>query len=260
MKNLLLLSAFLGSILSVSAQIEAGMGYTYSAPRGLMAYNIHGIHTLSLSGNYRLSKVPITVGIDLGFGNYGFSQSEQYYEFPNATSILAPVTVSNNVFSTSLVGRYEFTKETVFIPYVSGRAGLSRYATALVIEDPRSAHTTECPLPLENEKLVADVSWTSGVGAGVRYDLGHMFKGLGRGYYFIDFSANYSYGTVVEYMSVSTPDQDAGFDPNTDVQSVNLHFASEANPEIVHAYHSGYLYRTPLELIDYRIAFVYRFL
>ncbi len=248
----------LGVSLAASAQVEVGMGYMYSSPRGLMSRNIHGIHALGVEGHYRLSKVPLTFGMEIGFGNYGWDQSDQLYEFPNATSMLAPVSVSNNIFNTSLVGRYEFTKETVLIPYASARAGISRFTTRLVIEDPRSAHTTECPLPLETEKLATDLSWTTGVGAGVRYDLGHLFKGLGRGYYFFDFSANYTRGTVVDYMSINQPASGDGFDPQTDVQSVNILFASEANPEIIHEYHSGYLYRTPLELIDYRVMFVYR--
>jgi hypothetical protein len=257
-KNILLAAILFCSSLAASAQLEFGLGYMYSAPRGLMSYNIHGIHTFGMEAHYRLPNAPVTVGMDLGFGNYGLSQSDQLYEFPNATSMLAPVTVSNNVFNTSLVGRYEFTQETVLIPYAVARAGISRYTTRLTIEDPRSAHTSECPLPLETSKLVADVSWTTGLGAGLRYDMGHLFKGLGKGYYFLDFSASYTRGTGIDYMSVNTPSSSTGFNPNTDVQEVNLQFASEANPEIVHEYHSGFLYHTRLELIDYRIMFVYR--
>lgn len=239
------------------AQLETGVGYMYSAPRGAMANHIRSIHHMNLMVGYGLKNAPITLGFELGVGNYGYDESKQLYEFPNNTSMLAPVTVSNNVLNTNLSVRYEVLKNATLTPFAEVRGGLSHYGTRLTIEDPRTAHTTECPLPLENEKLVSDVSWVSGAGAGMRFDVGSLFKGLGKGTLYLDFSASYTRGTILDYMSVNPPPPGTTTGPEG-VSSVTMPFASEANPEIVHQYHSGYLYRTPLELVDYRFMVVYR--
>jgi hypothetical protein len=258
MKKLVLsLGIILGSAPALLAQIEMSMGYMYSDARGLMSTKIDAIHSFQMDFLYNISNTNLAAGIEIGFGGYGMEETEQYYAFDNQTSILAPVEVSNNVFNTGLVLRYEFLKDVALSPYVVGRAGLSRFNTTMYIEDPREEHTEKCPLPLVDESLASDVSWTSGFGAGFRYDLGTIFKGLGRDALFFDFSANYSKGTIVEYMSVDAPTE--GFSTGQNVESVDFQFANEAHPEIIHEYHTGYLYRTPLELMNYRFAVAYRF-
>lgn len=249
----------IGCSLAASAQLEVAIGYNYSNPVGLMSANIRAVHHAQSHMAWRFANVPLAVVLELGVGNYGVSETKQYYAFPNNTEMLAPVRVSNNVGNAGLALRYEMLRDATLTPFAIARGGMSRFSTTLVIEDPRTAHTAECPLPLESERLVADVSWTSGLGAGLRYDMSHLFKGLGKGYYFIDFSANYTKGSIVNYMSVKPPGDGINYRDGEGVESVTMRFASEANPEIVHEYHTGYLYRTPLEWMDYRVSFVARF-
>jgi hypothetical protein len=258
MKKLLLsLGILLGCASAIMAQVEMSMGYMYGDARGIMGTKIDGIHGLNMDAYFNLKETNLAFGVELGICTYGSEESEQYYEFDNATSMLAPVSVVNNVFNTGLLVRYELFPDAALRPYAVGRAGMSRFSTNLSIEDPREIHTDKCPQPLETETLAADVSWTTGAGVGLRYDLGTIFKGLGRNSLFFDISANYSKGTIVDYMSVDPPS--GTFVTGENVESVNFLFANEAHPEIIHEYHTGYLYRTPLELMNYRFALSYKF-
>lgn len=256
-KIVLSLGMLLGCATMMLAQFEMSMGYMYGDARGIMGTKMDGIHGLNMDAYFNLKETNLAFGVELGIGTYGSEESEQYYEFDNATSMLAPVSVVNNVFNTGLLVRYELFPDAALRPYAVGRAGMSRFSTYMSIEDPREAHTEKCPQPLETETLAADVSWTTGAGVGLRYDLGTLFKGLGRNSLFFDVSANYSKGTIVDYMSVDPPS--GTFITGENVESVNFLFANEAHPEIIHEYHTGYLYRTPLELMNYRFALSYKF-
>jgi hypothetical protein len=241
------------------SQGEFGFGYANSTPQGLMSRNIRSIHSFVMDYGVRMKQLPLYVGLNMSFGTYGNSSNNRWYEFPDGTGMLAPVSVSNSVIAAGLQGRYEVPADWSLKPYASASAGMSHFKTRLTIEDPREIHTNECPVPLEDEVLKADNSWFTGLGLGLRLDLSTIMKNsMEKGIIFFDFSAHYLRGSTVEYMSVNAPDPTiaAGFNPEN-VSSVTLDFASAANPEIIHKYHTGYLYRTPMELIDYRFRIVF---
>ncbi len=255
-KNLLLLLISLSAAALATAQIEVNTGYVYGQTNGIMRTTIPAIHSVQMEGFYNFPGSNFAVGMEIGGGSYGTEKSERHYGFDNGTSMLAPVTVSNNIFNGGLMLRYDLIKDVALVPYAIGKAGFSRFGTRLSVEDPRAEHTDECPVPLVSESLHSDYSFTTAVGGGVRYDMGNLFKFLGSETIFLDFNATFVRGSVVEYMSVNAPGP--GSVGNGEVRDVDFQFANAARPEVIHEYHTGYLYRTPMELVNYRFAVVYR--
>ncbi len=257
-KNTLLLVLSLLTSVMATAQIEVGLGYVYGQTNGIMRTTIPAIHTAQIEGFFQFPESKFAVGMEIGGGSYGIEESERHYGFDNGTSMLAPVTVTNNIFNSGLMLRYDLIKDGALIPYAIGKAGFSRFGTRLSVEDPRAEHTDECPVPIVSETLHSDYSFTTALGGGLRYDMGHVLKFLDSETFFLDFNATFVRGSIVEYMSVNAPGNNS-VGGNSDVQDVDFLFANAAQPEVVHEYHTGYLYKTPMELVNYRIAVVYRF-
>ena len=258
MKRNILLSLCLAIPVLASAQIEIGKGYVYSQTNGMMSHTISAIHSVNFEGFYNFRGSNFAVGVEIGGGSYGIEKSERHYGFENGMEMLAPVIVTNNIFNSGLMLRYDLTKGTALTPYAIGKAGFSRFGTRLSVEDPRADHTVECPVPIVDEAIHSDYSFTTAIGGGLRYDMENLFSFLSSNMLFVDFNATFVRGSVVEYMSVNAPGINGNM-INGEVRDVDLQFTTAAQPEVIHEYHTGYLYRTPMELINYRLAVVFRF-
>ncbi len=223
--------------------------YMLGSPLGSMNYTINRVHSFHLAYEIPLGKSPLTFGFEMGVGSYGREKTDQYYRFDNGDQMLAPVSVTNNMVQAGLALNYIPMPSSWVSPVLTARLGGARLGTHLSIEDPRESHTVDCPVPLVSETLQRDLSFTYGLGAGLRFDLGRAFPSLDNNRFFLILSANYLAGTPVSYMSVNPPQH--AFNTGEGVESVNIRFASEAQPEIHHEYHSGYLYRTRLEMVQF---------
>jgi hypothetical protein len=136
------------------------------------------------------------------------------------------------------------------IPYIHLKGGVSRYFTTLRIDDPQDID--DCH-PLESDILQGDVAFTGSAGFGARLDMGTMFKQMDKGRFFIDFSTNYTFGSKVDYMSVHKPTENRI--PVADVvgKFINTHH------QVVHEHHVGYVYRSAIEMLDFRLGAAIRF-
>jgi hypothetical protein len=242
---------------AVHAQLGYRMGYAYGSPGTAMRSTIQGAHSLAVDGFYQFKGSGLSIGVELLVGTYGAQESDQYYAFDNGTEMLAPVNVSNNLSTVNAFARHEFLKEATITPFATAKLGMAHMGTRITIEDPRSFHTDECPLPLEDTRLSSDIGLFVGAGLGLRFDLGGMFKGLTKGNFFVDFSADYMWGSNLEYMSVNAPS--GTFNSGENVEGVDFLFASGAQPEVIHEYHTGYLYRTAFEMTMFTLSFVQKF-
>ncbi len=233
------------------------MGYQYGNPGTDMRQTISNTHALQMGMLFPIGNKGFELGADLAFGGYGRQVTDQDYRFENGDYMLAPVTVSNNMQSGALMARYTLPMTGAVVPFAQARLGLTRMGTRLTIEDPRAIHTDECPLPLVDDLLQSGHSFTQGLGVGLRFDMGKVFQGLGSDKYFLVLTADYLRGSVIEYMSVNPPS--FSFNTGEGVESVTLPFASRAQPTVEHSYHSGYLYKTRLELTQLAVNFMVRF-
>lgn len=239
------------------AQVDFQMGYAFSSPQGAMATNIKRAHGFTMQGLYRVPRSPFSVGLELGVSNYGHQNEKQQYYFDNDTYIDADVIINNNIYTSNLVTRVDFLEPSAINPYIQGKAGIGVFSTNLRIEDPRATHTDECPQPLETAVLASDVSFMTSVGLGTRVDLGYIFKGVQEQTFYADLSVNYTHGTQVRYMSVDAPEISTR---NLEgVEEVNLKFATQSQPDVIHEYHTGYSYKSPIDMLEIKFSLGYSF-
>jgi Outer membrane protein beta-barrel domain len=231
---------FVGIALQSHAQVEFTTNYAYSRPMGQMLTNIKGIHGLNMGLAYHIPHTPVAVGVEVGFGGYGYQSERQTYTFTDGSTTETNVNVSNNTFNLMLNTRLYYPTESIFRPYLQLRGGLSNFYTSLVIEDPEDVDGCR---PLESDILKSSATLAGGAGIGMRINLG----GSGCTKYAVDISSNYTTGGRVDYMNLkkATPTVKPVADVNADF--MNLH------NQVVHTHHVGYVYSSPLRLLDLRV-------
>ncbi len=244
-----------------SARFDLTTSYTYSRPQQRMGDFIRQAHGLQVQGLYLVPKTPFAVGADIGYSMYGMQTTRQTYQFSDGSSTETDVHVSNGFFTVNLVGRADFFKSGILIPYVMGKVGYNSYLTSLNIENPDDPGGCK---PMENKVLLKDGAFSTTAGAGLRWDLGSVFKSAGRERFYADFSALYTNGGSVSYMNVNIP-----ADPNpvtyqhastTTADGVSSYSAQFVNPrtQVVHEHHVGDVYVSPIQLLEFKLGFVYR--
>lgn len=260
------LSKFLVALLSLFflmpqqgfSQLEIGLNYNNGDPQGLMSRYIRRAHGLSLDFMSRLGeKSRFSLGVSLGTSGYGSSQDQQEYVFDDGTSIDADVSINNTLSNVSVISRFELLPQArLFNPYLQAQFGASFFRTNLSISDPREEYTSDCPKPLETDLLSSDVTASFAFGVGTRLNLTNLFGGDSQqDGIFLNLSMQYLLGGNVEYMNQNPP---SGNIPNgSEANPVMLRFASEAQPDNIQSYESGYRYRSQLDMLEFKIGFSY---
>ncbi|MBC7923211.1 MAG: hypothetical protein H7Z75_19200 [Ferruginibacter sp.] len=249
------------SLTMAPARFEVGMNYAYFRPQQEMGTFIRQAHGLNGQAMYLIPKSPLAVGVDLGFGMYGYQNTRQTYVFSDGATTETDVRVSNTFLTANLVARLDLIRSGTFIPYLSGKVGYNHYMTNLVIENPDDPDGCR---PLENKDLVRDGAFSETVGAGVRWDLGNVFRGTGAERLYADLSAHYTNGGRVSYMNVNIPS-----DPNPATHQhqpaatsgdAASYVARFVNPrtQVVHEHHVGDVYTSPIQLWEFKLGLVYR--
>ncbi|MEM1134761.1 MAG: hypothetical protein AAGI07_02895 [Bacteroidota bacterium] len=258
----------------LSAQWGWSVGYVNSTPKGSMRETIQRAHGVALEVEYKLPKSPLAFGFELSRSNYGNLSSTTEYtleevsdtenldglEQIETSTLTVPLKVRNGFTGGNFSVKLDLLgKDALIEPYAEARLGLYYFSTRLSVEDPEESYSDECPKPLVSKVLSGDVSLVRGVGLGARFNICDFFRDgpeiAEYGRFYLDFSVNYLSGGAVSYMHVDNPK------PATrqQVEAVTTDFASRAQPEIVNEYHTGYLYTSTLELVDFRVAFGTRF-
>jgi len=241
------------------AQAELSASYSYFAPQQRMGRYIQGAHGIIMQGLYQLPNSRIALGANIGLNTYGCQSTRQTYTFSDGSSTETDVEVSNNFFNLNLVGRADLLGSGPVIPYLMGQAGYNLYYTSLYIADPNDADGCR---PLENKTLMKDGALSLTGGAGVRWDLGTVFKNAGMNRFYVDFSANYTGGGRVRFMNVNIP---AAPDPvahqhptpGNDVVPYSAQFINPNN-RVVHEHHVGDVYASTIQMLSFRLGFAFR--
>lgn len=224
---------------------ELGLNYVNTQPLGSMSHNIrtgNGVTTdfAMVSPSKRLA-----LGVELSYTQYGHDKSEQLYTFDDGSTATMEITVNNSFANFLLTGKCFLVTHGKLLPYITGKVGWSEFRTDLNIYDPDDWDHCE---PVETEILQKDGTMIGTFGAGFRLDLSTMFKKLNSEMLFLDFNANMAQGGTVNYMN-SDPPSHHHSTTNSDVMAD----FRNTQTQIIHEHHVGYLYSSPIKLVDFRV-------
>lgn len=199
-KALFLLLPVLSGLTAFS-QLHTGFSYSLAIPQGQMAENINLTHGGVLDVFYKFKKTPnLRTGIQLGGGTYAHTKQDQHYTFRDGSSTDVKVTFSSNVFNGHVVAGYDLSSPGAdIIPYVTAKAGFSKFYSSLYIPDPD--HNDGCR-PLENKNVFKDATWSAGGGAGLRMNFRKVFTKGQTDIFWFDLSVNYLTGGELDYLNV----------------------------------------------------------
>jgi hypothetical protein len=242
MNKCFLSTLFVLIALSASAQIEFQMGYAYSRANGAMLRNLKNVHGAVFSLGYRAKKLPISYGVEIGIQGYGYQTERQFYTFDDGSVTETNVNVSNNIFSAVGYARLYYPNKSFLQPYLQVRGGLSNFYTSLVIEDPQDVDGCT---PLESDILKSSSTLAGSVGIGTRIKLSERYG--------IDVGTSYTSGGKVDYMSLKASTQNAKPANHVVADFINH------KTQVIHQHHVGYVYRSPVRLLDWRLTFFAQF-
>jgi len=255
MKHLLpLLLLFFFS--AAQAQFEMGLHYDCSVPLGTMAQNIQPVNGFAVIGYGRLHfDRKIYVGGEITFGEYAHLTKEETFISPHdASATSTNVDFSSSVCNFHAIVGYDFTRCTAVIPYVVARAGISKFTTSIFIENPDDHYSCH---PVDEENLYSDVAFSIGAGAGVKVDASTLFQKWRMGKCYFDFSANYLWGTPLDYVNVKNfPADNTPLSPNA--KAVNVEFTDSHSQEI-HQHQVAPVYTSTINFLDFKVGIVKTF-
>lgn len=249
----LLLMSF---VVAAQAQFQLGLHYGVGAPLGTLGENIQPIHSVAFSGAGKLnSNRNFSLGAEFSLGTYAHKQQQQTFISPeDGSSTTTDVDFSSNMYNFHVVAGYEFTSCTNVIPYVTMKAGVSSFSTEIVIQDPGDHDSCS---PLDQETLFNDAAFSVGAGAGVRIDAGSIFKNAEKRRWWFDFSANYLWGTSLDYINVKylNPGEQS---QNLVTRAVTTKFV-HLQSQHVHEHQIAQVYNSNINLLNFKIGVVRTF-
>jgi hypothetical protein len=246
----LLLAITLFNINALAQHWEIGTNFNYAKASGRMAQNIDDAFGMSFDFSRQL-KTPFAIGAQLGIATYGSQKTRQSYTFDDGSVTETNVFVNNNILNFNLTGRYFLRNTKKLNPYLSGKLGWAWFKTTLTIEDPSDNFSCH---PLESDVLAKDNTYIASIGAGLRVDLGIFSKKLEPKRFYIDFNTHFTQGGTVRYMNAETTPSHHHDVPNEDVMARFIN----TQTQVIHEHHVGYLYRSMISMIEYRLGIIHR--
>lgn len=239
---------------NVSAQKwsgETALNYVYTAPLGSMKKTIRQGNGLTITMGAITPTKRFAFGIDLSYTQYGFDKSKQQYDLEDGTTANMQVNVSNSFGNYLVYGRWFIINKGQFLPYLSGKVGYSSFRTDLNIYDPDDWDHCE---PLESDLLQRDGTMIGIIGVGFQLDFTAFFSRMKPDRFYLDFSSNITQGGTVKYMNTDAP---ASFSGNNNPSDVYATFLN-TETEVIHEHHVGYLYSSPVQLLDFKLGVSFR--
>jgi opacity protein-like surface antigen len=240
-------------VIASQAQVQMGFDYVNSTPQGTLGQNIQPVHSFAMGGNFRLKANPqFYLGAELALGSYAHKTQEQTLISPeDGFETHTDVHFSSNIHNYHAVLGYDLTKGTMVIPYVTVKTGVSRFNTNISIADPTDEDSCH---PLEEESVFNDVAFSAGAGAGLKIDASTIFRRPCKGSWWFDFSANYLWGSSLDYINVKylSPDEPG---PNNFTREVGAEFVHITSHH-THEHQIAQVYTSNIRLLDFKIGIV----
>lgn len=255
MRSVLLLLLTLFATVA-KAQFEMGIHYFVSAPLGVIGQNIQPVNNFEITGYSRIKAADrrLFAGAEISFGEYAHKSQETTFISEDGSATTTTVDFSSSVRNYHAIAGYHFTKCTAIVPYVIIKAGISNFNTSIFIEDPDDHHSCH---PLEARNLFCDVAFSGGLGAGVKIDASKVFKNWGRGRSWFDLSANYLYGSQIDYVNIKylAPGQEG---PNRQTKELNVQFI-DITTQYIHEHQVAQVYTSSINFLDFKVGIVKTF-
>ncbi|MDR8392927.1 outer membrane beta-barrel protein [Aliifodinibius sp. S!AR15-10] len=197
MKKMLLLLLFLtafGLPVAIAQDFSFGLTLDGGFPQGNFKRNVES-NGIGLEGMaaYSVKNSPLTVGLNLGFYNYG-NQSRKEFFNPNIPEVRVGVRTTNNIFTGHFFTRLE-AKERIVRPYVDALVGLNYLFTESKVEDDSDFDTIASTTNFD------DTAFSYGLGGGLKFKVADSYDDLGQKLtWFIDLKARYLFGGEADYL------------------------------------------------------------
>jgi hypothetical protein len=252
MKNILFIGLVLAGF-AVQAQQwgrEFGINFTHVNPIGGMGQVIKRGNGATFNYGFVRPDGRFSFGLDMSVVQYGHDRSRQEYTMSDGSVAPMDVIVNNSFVNMMAYSRWYLATKGLVRPYLAGQVGYSRYGTDLSIYDPDDKDQCE---PVDTDVLYHDGTMVAMVGAGVKIDIAAVFKKLEKGRFYLESNLNLTRGGSVRYMS---EDADASHANHNTPDSDHV-FAKFLNTTtmIVHEHHVGHLYRSPVQMTEFRVGF-----
>jgi hypothetical protein len=258
-KVLFLFQILMAAGTAAFAQYDLAAQFTYFRPQHQMGTYINNAQGIQAQALYRIPNSRFAAGAGIGINGYGSQNTRQTYRFSDGATTETDVSVNNTFLTFNAIGRLDLLPSAAVIPYLTGQAGYNAYRTTLYIENPDDPDGCR---PLENKALLSDGAFSVSGGGGIRWDLGSVFKGMGKERFLVDLSALYTQGGRVQYMNVNIPATPVTYQhhpapASSDVSSYSARFINPAN-QVVHEHHVGDVYQSYIQMMEFKLGLVYR--
>lgn len=236
-------------------QFYVKTGYAAGLPQDKMAKNISLVHSLALSGYYRLPGPlsRIWVGADMGYGVYAHTSKVQTFTFDNGETTRTRVNYTSSAVQAALAGKVLLLENKAVMPYVSGKAGYTGFYSNIYIEDPQDAGNCH---PLDHRNIIRDGVLSFGYGGGVMADWSLFSKNARKGRNWIDLSVTRISGGDMDYINTKKLVDPSNPPVGGDGKPLNVPFINASTNQI-HEHQVAQVYTTPLRLLELRLSAVF---
>jgi hypothetical protein len=223
------------------------------SPMGKMSDDIRSKPHFEVGIARQILETPFHIGFHMGLGTYG-SYKEDILYFEGDGWVDAPMEVNDNSRTIFASLRYDFLRDTRFVPYVQAKFGNYRMSTRMVIHESNS--DPNCPKDYMNELMHADNTWMYGGAVGFRFQP-YINKSDGRERFTIDWYVGMMRGGNISYSALHAPH--GGSVVGETVQIGDDVFEVRDADWIENYYYGTYLYNNLLNNIEAGIKVGVRF-
>jgi hypothetical protein len=239
-------------IIQAMGQFSAGGGYQIALPMKEMKSNINPVHSMTLSGLYRLpgNLNKFSAGITVGIGTYAQKNMEQTFTFTDGSQTVTNVNYSSNMWQLGAELRYDLIKRSSITPYLSTRLGYNNLYANIRIDDPHDADGCH---PLDRKTLLRDGTITAGAGAGIKLDMAAFSGSWDRGMAWFDLSVHYTAGGNISYINTRKL-SGAATTTSDGATPLNMQFIN-VNTRNIHQHQVAEVFNTPLRMLQLQVSF-----
>lgn len=261
----LLLPFFIALPFLSQAQFAMNYSYVFNAPQNYMRSSLSNAHGFAMEYYGNVKKTNYQIGLAYHMGIYGYHTEPIDFTASDGSIVKTNLNISNAFNFISIYHKYSFNKFATsgrLIPFIDAKTGWSFFRTKLYIADPEDVSNCE---PLEQDIMQRDNTWNLYGGAGFDYRLNGIFNPanddcLMKSYFFVSFG--FQYGGKVSYMNVDKDDEvTAAHNHTSDDPNKTEFYTTWVNTQtrIEHEHHTGYLFSSPIRMMQIKAGFSLRF-
>jgi hypothetical protein len=267
-----LLSLFIAVPLLSSAQFEARYSYVFNSPQNYMRSSLTNAHGFAMEYYKSVKNSNYFTGIGFQVGVYGYNSEPIAFQTTDGGIVNTNLNITNSFNNWSIYHKYRFTQfeknGSRLIPFIEGKTGWSFFRTNLFIEDPNDIDNCA---PLEQAIMQKDNTWNVYAGAGFDLKISHLrnpekHTTCSCPKLYFSSSVGFHYGGKVSYMNVdrdgdnTSGQHNHGTSISTDGEKEEFYTTWVNNQtQVEHQHHTGYLYTSPLRMLEIKAGFTLRF-